>query len=295
MPVGTRRWGLAVAVALVLASCSSEPDVARGEASTTVAPSAPASSTTAPTMLTTTTTTPVASGPSRPDWLGTRLLPLRPDGFGEVLPTPPELVDRRLPTVDLLAPPADGRFTATVTQVPDDVVARSSWQPACPVGLNELRYVTVVFWGFDDGAHTGELLVNAAVADPMVEVFRRLFDARFPIEEMRIIRTEEIDAHPTGDGNTTTSFVCRPAVGSGNWSRHAYGLAVDINPFHNPYIKGDLVLPELASAYLDRDSVRPGMIVEGDPVTAAFGDLGWGWGGRWRSLLDYMHFSDNNR
>ena len=110
-----------------------------------------------------------------------------------------------------------------------------------------------------------------------------------------MIRDEEIDAPPTGDGNTTTSFVCRPAVGSGSWSRHAFGLAIDVNPFHNPYLKGDLVLPELASAYVDRANVRPGMIVEGDVATQAFGDMGWGWGGRWNSLFDWMHFSDNNR
>ena len=91
---------------------------------------------------------PIGSGPA---------LPLRPDGFGQVLPTPPELVDRRLPTIDLLPPPADGPFASTVAAVPHDVVARSSWEPACPVTLDELRYVTVSFWGFDDRAHTGEL------------------------------------------------------------------------------------------------------------------------------------------
>lgn len=115
--------------------------------------------------------------------------------------------------------------------------------------------------------------------------------ARFPIEQMRVIRAEEIDAHPTGDFNETTSFVCRPAVGSTSWSQHAFGLAVDINPFHNPYNKGDLVLPELASTYLDRTELRPGMVVPGDVVTSAFLDIGFGWGGNWSTLKDWMHFS----
>ena len=297
-------WRLA-ALALTIAplACGGGGDDARlgRAATTTVEPSTTAAvtATTAPAAPTTGATPTTTAGPPpavRPDWLGTRPLPLRADGFGEILPTPPELVDRRLATVDLLPPPADGGFAASVAAVPSDVVARSSWQPACPVTLDQLRYVNVSFWGFDDRAHTGELLVNASVADGIVDVFRRLFDARFPIEEMRIIRADEIDAHPTGDGNTTTSFVCRPAVGSGSWSRHAYGLAVDVNPFHNPYVRGDLVLPELASAYVDRTSLRPGMIVEGDTVVDAFGgELGWGWGGRWHSLLDHMHFSDNNR
>ena len=84
--------------------------------------------------------------------------------------------------------------------------------------------------------------------------------------------------------------MCRTSVGSSNWSRHAFGGAVDINPFHNPYVKGDLVLPELASAYIDRENVRPGMIT--DEVVALFSDIGWGWGGEWQSVDDWMHFSD---
>ncbi|HEU4749801.1 MAG TPA: M15 family metallopeptidase [Acidimicrobiia bacterium] len=139
-----------------------------------------------------------------------------------------------------------------------------------PVTVEELVYMTLTHYGFDGRFHTGELILNASVVEDVKEVFRKLHEARFPIEQMRVITAEEIDAHPTGDWNDTTSFVCRPAVGSTSWSQHAYGTGIDINPFHNPYVKGDLVLPELASAYLDRENVRPGMIVEGDVVTSAF-------------------------
>ncbi len=235
------------------------------------------------------------AGAPRPDWLGTRPLPLRPDGFGEVQPTPPELQDRQLVTIDGLAPPPDARFASAVVPVPHDVVARSTWHPACPVALDDLRYLTVSFWGFDARAHTGELIVHADVADEVVGVFRRLYEERFPIEEMRITRADELDARPTGDDNNTGAFVCRRSRGTSSWSEHAYGRAVDINPFHNPYLKGELVLPELASAYRDRTRARPGMIVAGDVVTEAFAELGWGWGGAWRSSKDYMHFSVNGR
>jgi len=233
---------------------------------------------------------------ARPAWLGTRILPLRADGFGEIQPTPPELEDRRLPPPpDGLPPPAGAEYAASVQAVPDEVAQRSTWAPHCPVAREDLRYVTVSFWGFDERPHTGELLVHERVADAMVEVFRRIYDARFPIEEMRVITPAELDAPPTGDGNTTTAFVCRPTVTSGSWSQHAYGLAVDINPFHNPYLKGDIVVPELASAYLDRDRHRPGMIQPGDVVTRAFAGLGWPWGGNWSSAKDWMHFSHNGR
>lgn len=285
-------------VVLLLAACSApagepEPTVSAGPTTTTstVATITSTSVTTTSLPPTTTTTNPFA----RPDWLGTRLLPLRADGHGEVQPTPPELVDRQLETPDVLGPAVMVGYEATIDPIPPDVLARSSWTEECPVTLDELRYLTMTHVGFDGEFHIGEMIVNASVAEGIVEVFRKLFDARFPIEQMRVITAEEIDAHPTGDWNDTTSFVCRPAVGSTSWSQHAFGLAIDISPFHNPYLKGDLVLPELASAYLDRDDVRPGMIVEGDVVTEAFDEIGWGWGGRWNTLKDWMHFSQSGR
>ncbi len=162
------------------------------------------------------------------------------------------------------------------------------------MGREQLRYLTVTFWGFDGASHTGELIVHARVADDIVEVFGRIHEARFPVEEMRVVRADEIDEPPTGDGNNTTGFVCRPATGSTTaWSAHAFGLAVDVNPFHNPYQKGDWVLPELAAAYLDRADVRDGMIFEAGPVARAFRDIGWGWGGDFRTLVDWMHFSES--
>jgi hypothetical protein len=167
----------------------------------------------------------------------------------------------------------------------------TTWKPGCPVGLADLRYVTVSFRGFDGRAHTGELVVHRRVAAGVVSVFARLYRARFPIEEMRLVTGADLTARPTGDGNNTAAFVCRAARKQTRWSAHAYGLAIDVDPFQNPYHRGDLVLPELASAYLARGDRRPGMIHPGDIVTTAFATIGWTWGGTWRSPKDLMHFS----
>ncbi len=230
-----------------------------------------------------------------PEWLGQRVLPRGPDGFGIADGTPPVLRDRRFRTVDLLPPPRSERFLSSIGRVPKEVLRRSTWQPRCPVRARDLSYVTVSFWGFDRRPHTGELIVHRSVAKDIVRVFERLHRARWPIEEMRVTAKAELDAPPTGDGNNTGAFVCRPARGSSEWSQHAYGLAVDINPFQNPYVRGDVVLPELASAYANRTWRRPGMIRSGDAVTDAFDDIGWGWGGRWTSSKDWMHFSSSGR
>lgn len=226
-----------------------------------------------------------------PNWLGTRVLEVGPDGFGIATSTPRLLRDRRFATIDHLPPPGSKRFEYSISRVPRRILKRSTWQPACPVNRSDLGYVTVSFWGFDGRPHTGELILNRSVARGIVGVFRKLYQARWPIEEMRITRSPELDAPPTGDGNNTGAFVCRPARGSDTWSQHAYGLAVDVNPFHNPYVRDEVVLPELARAYRDRSDRRPGMIRAGDVVTKAFFSIGWGWGGTWSSSKDWMHFS----
>jgi hypothetical protein len=234
------------------------------------------------------------AAPAFSDWqVGAKPLPLRPDGYGQIEPTPAALVDRRLPSTDFLPPPADGRFHATIVPVPATVLARSTWQASCPVASGDLRYLTMSFWGFDDKPHTGEMIVNAQVASAVPTVFAQLYAQHFPIEEMRVASVADLTAKPTGDGNNTTAFACRPAVGETTWSAHAYGLAIDVNPFCNPYRDGDLVVPELASAYLNRSDVRPGMVLPGDATIRAFASIGWTWGGSWTSPKDLMHFTAN--
>ncbi|MEX2562355.1 MAG: M15 family metallopeptidase [Nitriliruptoraceae bacterium] len=236
-----------------------------------------------------------AAGPVRPNWLGTRPLPLRHDGFGEIQSTPEELTDRRFPPPDDQPLAAGTDFKVTVIPASLQVLERSTWSANCPVTADNLRLMTMTFWGFDGQVYIGEMLVHASAANALSGVFEAIFEAKLPIEEMRIITNEDLAAPPTGDGNITTGFVCRPPVSGSGWSQHAYGLAVDINPFHNPYVRGDLIIPELASAYTDRDDIRPGMMVAGDVATTAFANIGWGWGGDWQSLTDPMHFSATGR
>ena len=278
------------ALTLVLTACGN--DDVDGAATARSDPSSTVSTTGPPSTSTTSSVAAHADRPGttpRPSWLGQRVLPLRPDGLGEIQPTPAELADRRFATIDILPVPDEPVFDVRVEDVPDGVLARSTWQPGCPVSVDDLRYLTLPFWGFDDELHTGELLVHVDSVDAVRAGFAHLFETRFPIEEMRVVTEAELDAAPTGDGNNTSAFVCRPSVGSSSWSQHAYGRAVDINPFHNPYVRGDIVIPELASTYVDRSESRAGMLDAVD--VTGFTGAGWKWGGAWSSTKDYMHLS----
>lgn len=237
-----------------------------------------------------------ARGTVPPPWLGTRRLPRTKGGYGEVRRTPRVMRVRRWNTRDSIpALPGKGFKAVVANPAPKRVIGRSTWRPGCPVGQADLAWIRMTYWGFDKARHSGELLVNGSVAGDVVDVFRHLYRARFPIESVGIVRRADLHAPPTGDGNVTGSFACRPIRGGTAYSEHAYGLAVDLNPFQNPYRNGDVALPELASAYLDRAWVRPGMIMPGGPAVRAFASIGWEWGGDWSRLKDYQHFSANGR
>ncbi|MDP3967441.1 MAG: M15 family metallopeptidase [Nocardioides sp.] len=278
---------------VVLAGCATgtpEPGAAPPSTPSSAAPDAASSPDPAP------ETEPPTPGTAPPAWLGARVLPETATGFGEVRRTPRALRTRRFTLPDTVGPlPGRGFASDVVAPAPRSVLRRSTWQPECPVTADELAWIRVAFWGFDDARHTGELLVATSVADDVVRVFRDLYRARFPLEEMRVVTPPELDAPPIGDGNNTTGFVCRPSVGGARFSEHAYGRAVDVNPFQNPYVRetdaGRVVLPELASAYLDRDRDAPGIMRPGGPVVTAFERIGWVWGGTYRTLKDYHHFS----
>jgi hypothetical protein len=234
---------------------------------------------------------------ARPDWLGTVALPLEDNGLAKPGETPEELRNRQLEPSDKNLPdPESSEWFVTISSVPADVLSRSSWREECPVVPEQLSYVVMPFWGFDNKPHTGEMLISKQWAEQVAGVFEYLYEKRFPIEEMRVTTLEEVTGTHHGDQSITISFECRRTTGGfETWSAHASGLAVDINPFHNPWVRDGFIYPELAQAYTDRTWIRPGMIESQRSIITEFKNIGWSWGGNWGTFDDWMHFSANNR
>jgi hypothetical protein len=156
----------------------------------------------------------------------------------------------------------------------------------------DLRLLTITHWGFDGSLRTGELVVHVQWAEAIVDVFQSLFEARFPIEQVRLVDEFGGDDNRSMAANNTSGFNCRTATGSGRWSEHAYGRAIDINPIQNPYVTpSGAILPPEGAAHAERNAATPGLIMGDGPVVAAFDEVGWHWGGRWSSGQDYQHFS----
>lgn len=165
------------------------------------------------------------------------------------------------------------------------------WRRGCPVGLGRLRHVSVPFIGFDGRARRGAVVVHNGVARDVIQVFRVLYRARFPIRRMQPIQRYDGDDHASIEADNTSAFNCRAATGSRTWSQHAYGRAIDINPLENPYVSRGTTSHPRSVRYLRRTPLRRGMIVARGVVVRAFESRGWEWGGRWSGIRDYQHFS----
>jgi D-alanyl-D-alanine carboxypeptidase len=196
------------------------------------------------------------------------------------------------------ATPTPAQFRSQVAPIDAGQAKRMtgvSWRRGCPVGLRDLRVLTLSHWGFDGRSRTGRLIVHRAVARQLVQVFRDLYVARFPIR-----RLVPVDAYSASDfrsieADNTSAFNCRFVEGTTRWSNHAYGRAIDVNPIENPYVSGGSTSHAASRPYVDRARRRPGMAYDGGALVRAFDRIGWGWGGRWTSAKDYQHFSETGR
>ena len=192
---------------------------------------------------------------------------------------------------------ADTRFTAVNKPLPDWVIKRMkrhSWREGCPVPLEKLSYIYLKHWGFDDKVHDGRLVVHQEVSKDVVEIFKILFRERFPIEKMKLIDDYKGSDDKSMADNNTSAFNCRSVTGRpGVFSKHSYGLAIDINPLFNPYILKNTILPPAGKDFVNRQLNVKGMIKKGDAVYRAFREHGWTWGGDWFTIKDYQHFQTN--
>ncbi|MGN9121025.1 MULTISPECIES: M15 family metallopeptidase [Turicibacter] len=161
------------------------------------------------------------------------------------------------------------------------------------ITYDELRYLKVLHFGYDGLFHVGELIVNVKVADEVLDIFKQLYLMRYPIEKLRVMSCYGGSDELSMEDNNSSSFNFRHVTDGGKLSNHAYGLAIDLNPKVNPYVKNDLVLPTNGLAYVNRDQHVLGIIKKNDAVYQLFTSHGWTWGGDWTSLKDYQHFEKN--
>ena len=182
--------------------------------------------------------------------------------------------------------------------IPDGVWARmqgKTYKENPYIGRDDLRHVRALHWDYDNQMHVGEMIVNKQIAECVARILRQLFDAKYPIQRMLLPDVYDADDETQMRDNNSSCFCYRTIAGSANLSKHARGLAVDINTLYNPYYKvrddGTLFIqPATAEAYCNRDWDFPYKIDHDDLCFRLFTEAGFDWGGDWTTRKDYQHF-----
>ena len=193
---------------------------------------------------------------------------------------------------------ADHFYYAPLTDAQKEYITGCSYPDTTEklaISYDDLVYLNVLHYDFEGNLAIGELICNVYIAEDLKEIFYELYLNKYPIESMKLIEEFDGDDTKSMEANNTSCFNYRVVDGSTNLSKHAYGVAIDINPFYNPYVvfKSDgsvYISPKGSEIYTDRSEEFPHKIDKDDLCYKLFIEHGFTWGGSWKSSKDYQHF-----
>ena len=182
--------------------------------------------------------------------------------------------------------------------IPDSVFQRMqgrSWPEGCTIRRADLRYLRLLHYDAEKRQHVGEMVCNKAIADDLIEIFKELYRQKYPIQRIRLIDDYDASDERSMRDNNSSCFCYRRISGTTKLSKHAQGMAVDINTLYNPYVRTGkngrrIVEPATATKDVDRRKSFPYKIVKGDLLHRLFLQHGFKWGGSWRTMKDWQHF-----
>ena len=191
--------------------------------------------------------------------------------------------------------------TFYIAEIDEKIFARidgKSYKKNCPIPLDDLRYLHVLHKDLSGKTLEGELICNIKIAEPLTDIFKKLFEENYPIEKIRLIDEYDADDELSMRDNNSSCFNFRYVSFTNRISLHGYGLAVDINPLYNPYIKTvdgkKIIAPDNSADFEDRTKNFPYKITEDDFCCKLFAAHGFIWGGNcWDDEKDYQHFFVN--
>ncbi len=188
----------------------------------------------------------------------------------------------------------EGFFKEPLSEEIQETINGVSYHENDTITFDELRYLQVLYVDFEGNTQTGELICNKKIADDLLDIFSQLYEAGYEIERVRLIDKYGGDDDASCADDNTSCFNYRVVAGTTHLSNHAKGLAIDINPFYNPYVTypdgKEHISPPGSEPYADRSNMQPHMIDEKDLCYRLFKEHGFKWGGHWKSLKDYQHF-----
>ncbi len=186
------------------------------------------------------------------------------------------------------------KHRAEILELPERMQERmrgTTWHEDLPCPrLHELRLLLIPYSNLGGVKCLGQLVTAAPLAEQVQSIFAQLQEIEFPIASIRPMIDFDGDDGRSMEANNSSCFNSRRIINSERISVHSYGAAIDINPVQNPVIRDGVHRPSAGAAYLDREHLRPGMIVAHCAALRVFSGAGWAWGGDWENPRDYHHF-----
>lgn len=183
----------------------------------------------------------------------------------------------------------------TGTSYPDEDGLKAMGKSKLEISYDNLCYMHLLHYDFNGEVTEGEMICNLKIADDLMEIFYELYENEYQVEKIRLIDEYDGDDNASMTDNNTSCFNYRTVDNSTSLSKHALGLAIDVNPLYNPYITynkdgTENCSPENGIDYADRSKSFPYKIDENDLCYKLFKKHGFTWGGNWNSVKDYQHF-----
>lgn len=189
----------------------------------------------------------------------------------------------------------------SIQSLPDSIfelMQGRSFKADCTIARPSLRYLKCLHCDLEGRSWVGEMVVNEQIAERVLDILRKLYEAHYPIERMRLVDYYDANDELAMRANNSSAFNFRFISHTRRVSKHGLGLAVDINPLYNPYyhflpdgsVNMQTLEPATAVDYVDRQKDFPYRIVRGDLCHRLFVAAGFRWGGDWSSCKDYQHF-----
>lgn len=199
--------------------------------------------------------------------------------------------------VDYYDPYEDYQDYFYSTGITDEIFARmegKSFKEDCTLPREDLSYLHVLHKNLEGETLEGEMVVNKYIAEDVLDIMMKLYEADYPIERIQLVDDYDADDELSMEANNSSSFNFRFISHTTKVSKHGLGLAVDINTLYNPYVKtvdGELSIePVTAEPYTHREEDFPYKIEKDDLCYQLFIEHGFEWGGDWESAKDYQHF-----
>jgi len=160
--------------------------------------------------------------------------------------------------------------------------------------INQLVLINVDYYSTDNKLHRGQLLLNRSIEKDIIAIFDSIKVWRFPIVQVIPIVAFNWDDNLSMAANNTSSFCYRKVAGTDNLSRHAEGMAIDINPFFNPMIwKPPYENRPVKPANAQYNKEAPGTLYREHPVVQEFLKRKFVWGYNFSRYYDIHHFHKN--